>query len=388
MKRKVLIFSLAYYPKLIGGAEVALKEITDRADINSFDFDLITIFEGSQRQERMGNINVFRVGYDIKWPLAKYYFIFSAYRKARILHKENKYQVIWSIMANYAGFSALFFKKKFPNISFLLTLQEGDPVQYIRRRVGIIYPLFKEIFTYTDHIQVISNFLKDWAISMGVKKDNISVIPNGVREDFFRIISSEERNSLRKSMDFKITDRIIITSSRLVLKNAVDNIIRALPLLSSEYKLLIAGDGVEKDSLLKLAQDLHVSERVKFLGFIDHKELPTYLQSSDVFVRTSRSEGLGNSFLEAMAAGIPVVATPVGGIPDFLKDGENGLFCEIDNPSDLAQRIEVIMKDKDMRSRILDSAKSTVRDLYNWHRISDDIKTAVLKMVQQVNEVK
>lgn len=369
-KKRILIFSLAYYPRLIGGAEVALKEITDRIDTNLFDFDLITIFEGSERQNRIGNINVFRVGYDIKWPLAKYFFIFAAYRKACILQKKNEYQAIWSIMANYAGFAAMFFKKKFPLIPFLLTLQEGDPTQYIRRRVGILYPLFKKIFTSADKIQAISNFLKDWAVSVGVNSNNISVIPNGVSEVFFSRISSKERISVRKSVGLEMSDCVIITSSRLVTKNAVDNIIKTIPLLDSTYKLLIAGDGAERKSLEKLSRDLKVSDRVKFMGFVSHKDLPSSIQSSDVFVRTSRSEGLGNSFLEAMACRIPVIATRVGGIPDFLIDGETGLFCNVDDPKDLSQKICSIFRDQDFKNNMISKAQDMVADMYTWDSIS------------------
>jgi glycosyltransferase involved in cell wall biosynthesis len=181
-------------------------------------------------------------------------------------------------------------------------------------------------------------------------------------------------------MDFKITDRIIITSSRLVLKNAVDNIIRALPLLSSEYKLLIAGDGVEKNYLLKLAQDLHVSERVKFLGFIDHKELPSFLQSSDIFVRTSRSEGLGNSFLEAMACRIPVIATDVGGISDFLINNETGVFVEVDNSTDLAKNITNVFDNLSLKNQLVNNAFLTAKSDYDWNNVSNQIKEIMIKL--------
>jgi glycosyltransferase involved in cell wall biosynthesis len=90
------------------------------------------------------------------------------------------------------------------------------------------------------------------------------------------------------------------------------------------------------------------------------------LKISDVFVRPSLSEGLGNAFLEAMAASIPVIGTPVGGIPDFLKDEETGLFCEVGNPEDIAQKIEKLVFDDSLRKRIIENGLELVKEKYDW----------------------
>jgi glycosyltransferase involved in cell wall biosynthesis len=102
--------------------------------------------------------------------------------------------------------------------------------------------------------------------------------------------------------------------------------------------------------------------------------MPQYLHISNIFIRPSRSEGLGNSFLEAMAAGIPVIATPVGGIPDFLKDGETGLFCEVDNPRSIAQKVEKLLKDKESREYIVKNARKMVEEKYQWEAIAERMK--------------
>lgn len=118
-----------------------------------------------------------------------------------------------------------------------------------------------------------------------------------------------------------------MTASRLVKKNGVKDIVEALVFLPKQYKLVVAGQGKLEKSLKSKVTNLKLEDRVIFVGFISHELLPLYLKASDIFVRPSLSEGLGNSFLEAMAAGIPVVGTPVGGIPDFLTDRETGIFA-------------------------------------------------------------
>ncbi|MFA6295368.1 MAG: glycosyltransferase family 4 protein [Candidatus Paceibacterota bacterium] len=381
--RKILIFSLVYYPRFIGGAEVAIKEITDRISPDEVEFDMVTLRKHAPAFERIGNVNVYRVG--LLWfgknsksskifPLSKYLFIFFAYFKALKLHRKNKYDAIWSIMANYAGFSALFFKNKNPEVPFILTLQEGDPFDYIRKRVGIFYSTFKKIFTKADYIQTLSNYLADWARDMGAKCP-ITVVPNAVDyEHFSKPIDKSVRDIIRSKDGFTDSDIVLITTSRLVKKNAVNNVISALQYLPSNVKFLILGKGYEEENLKSQISDLKLTERVQFLGFIPHEEMPKYLQASDIFIRPSLSEGFGNSFLEAMAAGIPVITTQVGGIPDFLKDGETGLFCEVNNPKSIAQKVEKLIKDKESREYIVRQAREMVKNKYTWEKTAGEMK--------------
>lgn len=389
MIKRVLIFSLAYYPNLVGGAEVAIKEITDRMG-SGIEFDMITarFDKGLPAKEKIGNINVYRVGFGgnsptaeelIKFPfnIYKYLFPFFAYTRAVELNGEKKYDIVWSMMANYAGFGALFFKIFHPKIKYLLTLQEGDPIEYIKGRVGILFPVFKKIFTSADRIQVISNYLAGFAKDMGYRGE-IDVIPNGVDVEKFTKKYSEEEMPKLKTSD---KDKIIITTSRLVKKNAVDDVIKALSYLPENYKFMIVGDGPDLKKLKELADLGNVSDRVMFKGHIDHKELPKYLKASDIFIRPSLSEGMGNSFIEAMAAEIPVIATPVGGIVDFLFDPEKnkdtdptGLFCNVGDPKDIADKILKIVSNDSLRIKMIENAKKIAIEKYDWNKIAGDMK--------------
>src|SRR6185437_3550244 len=185
--KRILIFSLAYYPRFVGGAEVALKEITDRLG-SEYEFDMITLRKHAPAFARIGNVTVYRVGMPWRgtrtksstfFPLSKTLFPFFAFYKALRLHKTRKYDLIWSMMAAYAGFAALFFKLCHPRVPYLLTLQEGDPISHIKRRALPVYPFFKMIFTRADRIQAISNYLDRFGRSMGFKGP-IDVVPNGV----------------------------------------------------------------------------------------------------------------------------------------------------------------------------------------------------------------
>lgn len=384
--KKVLVFSVTYYPKFVGGAEVAVKEITDRIKDREYEFHMVTLRldKSLPREEKIGNVFIYRVGFSgniknafdsIKFPLQlnKYFFPFLAAWKALKLHKQNNFALVWSIMANYAGFGALLFKMLKPQIPLLLTLQEGDPIDYIRGRVLPVYPFFRQIFKRADVIQAISRYLSDFGVSMGFKGDPL-VVPNGVDIKKFNIeISKEEKLKIREKLGLKKDDFALITASRLVVKNGVGDVIQALPKLPGNVKFLVFGEGQLKRDLKNLADTLHVSERVFWGGFVSHDDLPRYLQVCDIFIRPSLSEGFGNSFVEAMAAGLPVIATPVGGIVDFLFEGRTGYFCQPEDSGSIAEAVRKVMADPN-KNKVTENALRMVKEKYDWGIISLQMK--------------
>jgi glycosyltransferase involved in cell wall biosynthesis len=166
-----------------------------------------------------------------------------------------------------------------------------------------------------------------------------------------------------------------------VVKNAVGDVIKSLVHLPPNVKFLVLGTGYQLEELKTLARDLGVYERVNFLGYVSHTEMPKYLKVSDIFIRPSISEGFGNSFIEAMAGGLPVIATSVGGIVDFLKNKETGLFCEVGDPKDIARKIDIYLKDKNLRDEIVDNAMHMVIDRYDWGMIVKSMKERVFNKV-------
>jgi len=358
--KRILIFSLAYHP-VVGGAEIAVKEITDR--ISDIEFDMITMrFNTAHpKKEKIGNCTIYRIN------TSKNLYPFRAFLLARGLHKDKSYDAIWAIMANWAGFAALFFKFRFPQVPFILTLQEGDPIPYIKHKVRFVFPLFKKIFTRADIIQTISRYLADWAREMGYK-GGVEVIPNGV--DVKKFTADVQSRALDKE------NVILITTSRLVEKNGIKDIINALKFLPN-VKLRILGAGPLESELKLLATGL----LVEFVGHVSQDEIPKYLHEAHIFVRPSLSEGMGNSFIEAMAAGLPVIATPVGGIPDFLKDGETGLFCEVNNPKSIADKVMEYINNPELTARIVENASKMVRERYDWNLVAREMKSRVFGKV-------
>ncbi|MES2223553.1 MAG: glycosyltransferase family 4 protein [Patescibacteria group bacterium] len=399
-KKRILIFSLVYYPNFIGGAEVAIKEITDRLG-RDFEFDMVTLHLDSHlpKVERIGNVTVYRVGWtsdDNVSPdslpkslhLNKYAMLVTGFWQAMKLQRKHKYDVVWSMMATYNSFAALFFKLLNPKIKFLLTLQEGDPIPFIKRRARPLWPLFKMIFTHADTIQAISKYLADFGVDMGARCP-VVVVPNAVDiKHFTREYSESEINEVKNKLNKKEAcppstepagdgrrgDIFLITTSRLVTKNAVEDIVKAMPLLPENIKLIIGGRGYLEDSIRKLSVMLRVENRIQFLGWLTHNDMPKYLKASDIFIRVPISEGFGNSFVEAMACGLPCVTTPVGGILDFLRDRETGIFANVRDPQSVASAVLELVRNPELVSKIKRQSFEMVKEKYDWPMIAEEMK--------------
>jgi glycosyltransferase involved in cell wall biosynthesis len=375
--KRVLIFSTVYFP-LVGGAEVAMREETDRITDMAFDLICARVKPGLATTERIGNVTVHRCGFG--HPVDKYLLpVLGVIRALHLAHRppptaHRPTPVIWSLMASYGGFTALVYTWFRPRTKMLLTLQEGDPLEHYAKRAGTLEFLHKKVFKRADAVQAISTFLANWAVNMGFR-GTPEVVPNGVDiARFTQRISSDRRRELRTSFGFKDDDTVLVTASRLSLKNGINDLVRSLTHLPTNVKALIVGEGEDTEKLSGLVKQNGLEKRVVFLGKRGHDELPGILQSADIFVRASLSEGLGNAFLEAMACGLPIIGTPVGGIPDFLTDGETGVFCAPRNPESIAIAVKRIQSEPGLREKLIRQGEALVREQYGWDGIALRIK--------------
>ena len=391
-KRKILIFSTAYYP-FVGGAEVAVKEITDRlgSPAGEFEFDLITarLKKDLPSVEKIGKVTVYRVG--IGRPLFdKLLLPFRGALLARRLNKTRNYFCLWGIMVTFGSGAGYLFNilqsltgnKKVP---IVLTLQEGDSENHLQYKWGGLIALsWKLSLWLTDYLTGISNFLLNRAKKNGYS-GRYSLVPNGVDLSVFsQEISREVQDDLKNRLGKKQGDIFLVTSGRLTHKNAADDVISALVYLPKNIYFIIIGKGEEGPKLQRQARDLGVADRVKFLGFISYQDMPKYFSVCDIFVRPSRSEGFGNSFIEAMASGLAVIATPVGGISDFIDDKETGIFCSPDSPQSIVRAVNLLLENNSLRVKIVELALKRVTERYGWDNITVQMKN-VFEQIQENN---
>jgi glycosyltransferase involved in cell wall biosynthesis len=368
--KRVLIFSLAYYPR-VGGAEIAIKEITER--ILDIEFHMVTLRFSSAdlKDEKIGNVFVHRIGNSGSY-LSKIFFVFQAAFAAKSIHTKERFDGAWAMMS-YMTVPIVLLRLMGVKLPYVLTLQEGDTYDHMFHRLRVLpfLPFLSYGFRHASVVQTISTFLGTWARKRGFR-GRLKVVPNGV--------------DLAKFMGAPIPHEgtVIITSSRLVHKNAIDVVIRALAQLPESIRFKILGTGPEETMLRSLARTCGVEKRVEFAGHIDHTALPKELHAADIFVRPSRSEGMGNSFVEAMAAGLPVIATQEGGIADFLFDAKRnpdkettGWAVEKDNPEEIVAAMQTILGNSAETARVVKNAQELAVKYYSWDLIAAQMRDTV-----------
>ena len=286
------------------------------------------------------------------------------------------------MMAHSTGVPAALFKIFHPRVPYLLVLQEGDPLDYIEKLARPVWPLFSRAFTSADIVVGESIFLGNWARRRGFTGP-LEIIPNGMdAERFARTPVDGELETIRAKIGKKEGETWLIHTGRLVHKNSLDTVTRALPLLPAGVHFFMLGDGPDKVMLAKLADELGVSARVHFHPYVPLTDIPNYLKACDIFIRPSRSEGMGNSFIEAMAAGLPVIATQEGGIADFLFDAKRnpdkettGWAVGTDVPEQIVAAVKDILAHPEQVTRVTATAKKLVFEKYNWDLIARDMQS-------------
>ncbi len=389
MIKRILVFSLAYYPSHVSGAEVAIKEITDRIDPSDIEFSMVTHRFQSDvpKMERIGNVTVHRVGFGPSY-LSKILFVPLAALTAVRLHRERPFDGSW-VMMTYMLFPLVLAKLLGLRGPYALTLQDGDPYEKVFERWFIrpVAPILNWGFRNATMVQAISSYLATWPKRRGYKY-GVEVIPNGASLESGKEFTVEELAPIRTQLGKKEGDVFLLSVSRLVHQKAIDIVIRALALLPEHIKLAVVGDGPDREMLESLAKELHVSDRVVFVGHVERTETAKFRKACDIFVLPSRSEGQGISFLSTMLSGMPVITTQEGGIADFLFDRvrnpnkpTTGWAVDVDNPEQIKTAVEEILANPERAQKVTMEAKALIKRQYDWNQIAHDMKERVFDIV-------
>ena len=388
--KRILIFSLAYYPNFVSGAEAAIKEITDRIDPSYIEFHMVTLLfdRAAPRNERIGNVYVHRVGFGDAY-LSKILFIPLAAFKARSLDRTLHIDAVWSMMT-YMLFPAVLARTIGVRTPRVLTLQDGDSYEKVFERWFIrpIIPLLDYGFRTTSIVQTISIFLAQWPKKRGYQGP-IELIYNGANpRDIKDAVSMTEVEEMKKKLGKKPSDVFLVNTSRLVHQKAFDDTIRALAKLPHNIKLLVVGSGSDEAMLKKLAAELVVSDRVIFTGQVDRRVVTLYRRAADIFVAPSRSEGLGNAFISALASRLPLIATQVGGMADYVFDEKHNpdkkptaWVVDPDSPEQIAAKVQEILTNPEKAKQISAHARKMVEEKYDWDNIAKQMRERVFARV-------
>lgn len=235
----------------------------------------------------------------------------------------------WVYPDAYAG---LKWAKKFSK-KIIVTVRGNESIYYHEK--SIIKEFIANTLRSVDHVIAVSSDLKNKLITdYGVAPYNISVIPNGIDDIKFFLINKEKA---RKACGLKNNKKYILSLSRLSHEKGLEYLFKAFYFLNAENtELVVVGDGPLKEKLLRMASDLKIANRVKFIGAVPHKETYLWYNAADVYCLPSLWEGCPNVIIESLACGTPVVSTKVGGIPDLVSAKDYGFLVPPEDSMSLA----------------------------------------------------
>jgi glycosyltransferase involved in cell wall biosynthesis len=315
---KVLILNYEYPPLGGGAANATAYILNEYANYTDSEFHLITSSTNGFKTERHSKnivIHYLNIGksanlhYQSWGELIKYSV--KAYRYAQKLKKSFDYELVHAFFGIPCGFLAMFLGKP-----FIVSLRGSDVPFYNKRFLWadklVFQWLSKIIWKKAAAVVANSSGLQNLALQTS-PATKISVIHNGV--------NTQEFYSINKPFDNRLIH--LISTGRLIERKGFPFLIEALHELHG-FQLTLLGDGNQRHELEQLAHFYNIE--VTFAGTLSHEKIAEYLQKADIFVLPSLNEGMSNSILEAMACGLPIIATDTGGSMELLQG--NGVIIE------------------------------------------------------------
>ena len=251
--------------------------------------------------------------------------------------------------------------------------QDTSPATRIETERWIGYSAARIIATCSDEVAELR--------AMGVAAERVDVVPCGVDVSLFSPAADEIRAS-------RTAPRLLIVS-RLVPRKGVEDAIRALALIPAAELVIVGGpsgdrldDDPEVARLRQVTAECGVAERVCLTGHLRHEELPAMIRSSDVLLAVPWYEPFGITVLEAMACGVPVVASAVGGLLDTVAAGVTGVFVNTRDPHSIAAGTRWLLSDEQRRAAMGRAGAERVKKLYAWQRVAERTEQSYRRALQ------
>lgn len=219
----------------------------------------------------------------------------------------------------------------------------------------------------SDIVTAVSRHLQETTVrDMAVRRSDIHVVPNSVDSHRFRPRSSPAFRRRFAQED----EKIILHASNFRQVKRVEDVVRMFVAVASSCpsRLIMVGEGPERTRATDLSRDLGIAERVWFVGSVPHIE--NYLAIADLFVLPSSKESFGLSALEAMASGVPVIATNIGGIPEVVEHGVTGILHELGDVRSMAESACALLRDGELYRRFSAAGRIHAVDRFSDREIA------------------
>lgn len=357
------------FPPSVGGIQTFTHELVEHLSRDRrVDKVSVITFGGERGREIMSKkLDVFR--------LPDPSFLRKGISIMQQLSQKRGYDVFHSVTLLPAGFFISHFNKFLAHKKSFVTIFGLDALGGFRNMKTRF--LIKQVFNRSDGIVSFSNFTKKEVEKLyGLEKDKIITIYPGISVPK---IDQKEVNGLMKRYEVGKKDFVVLFVGRLIERKGVDDLIQAIGKMKRErVKLLVVGEGPEKEKLTRLVMKLGLQKKVLFAGDVPYRKIPPFYELADIFCMPSKYlkekgdvEGLGLVFLEAQSYGIPVIGAQSGGIPEAIDDGKSGFIVPEEDPESIKEKIR-LLRNKQLYKKMSEYAPKLVKKKFSWEKCVDE----------------
>ena len=342
----------------IGGTERQVANLVPRIDPDRFELHLACLSKAGELLNEIMALEIPKPEFNISRLYGPNTFLqtvrFANYlrtHRIQIVHSYGFYSNVFAVPA-----------ARLAGTKVIASIRDtGEILTPWQRRVQ------KMVCRLADFILVNAEAVRRALIDQGYHARKIGVIPNGVVESGFE--KRQDGAALRQALGIPEHARLVLVSSRLNRMKGLPYLLDAAAVVAEKHAdvhFVLAGDGADRKDLEQQAHQLGLGSRATFAGF--RTDMPRILSETSLSVLPSLSEGLSNSLLESMAAGVPTVAARVGGNPEIVLDGVTGLLVPPRDSTALATAMLRLLENRDMADRFAAAGKARVKQLFSIDR--------------------
>lgn len=360
MKPRVLMIISFFYPHL-GGSEQQALRLAEQLIQRGIQVSVLTRkFKGLSVHEVVRGVPVYRAIRTLSW--GKWFavtYMFSVFWF--LLRRRNTYDIIHChLLQGFHSIIAIMVKALLRKNVIIKVGATGPLSDFVMIKNVFLGEFLLKKITAVDKLITVCSSSTAEALQEGFTSRQIVQIPNGVDTNHFKQFSPS------------LNQKDITFIGRLDHMKGVQVLLEAFKTLKEDSVtayLNIIGDGPDRGKLKSHAVESGIADSISFCGEL--AEIKPYLEKSALFVLPSLSEGLSNVLLEAMACGLPIIATRVGGNTDLIQDGVNGMLVEPGNSDQLYQTMKKVLIDKDLAKKLGRAARKTVEEKFSLQSVTD-----------------
>jgi glycosyltransferase involved in cell wall biosynthesis len=379
----ICLLTESYYP-IVGGGETQGRIMAEDCIEKGFQVIVITRRSNDDLNEfeKIGEISIYRVPPVGSSHLNRWIMLVTSLPS--LIRLVSQYDIIFVSGFRSLGIIGVLISKLFHKVCILKADNNGEMSgDYFKsglakwnltlssRPVRAFLWLRNLLLKQADAFISLSKEMTQEFVNYGIDQKKINLIPNSVDTTVFYAVPASKKNELRKKLGIKPDDKVVIYTGRLLETKGLPLLIKVWHKIRTEHdkcQLVIVGGGSKdihdcEEEIKQYVELNRLEDSVKFTGNVTNVD--EYLQASDIFVFPTENEAFGISLIEAMACGLPVIATPVGGIKDIVNNGKNGLIVEVGSFAELHNALAYLISNEDLSKTLGEGALMTVQNYYS-----------------------